>query len=273
VIVGISAPALGLYYVSHLEASPITGRRRFMTVSPEQEMAIAQQSYNQVMQQYGQAILPSSHPYSRLVTKVMKRLIAAAGMEDDASWEVHVIQSDEKNAFVLPGGKVFVFSGILPVCQGEDGLATVLGHETGHQLCRHIAEKMSFSVIVAILKVITAMFIDPSVLTHSVFAIGLDLPFSRKCESEADYVGLLLMSQACYNPEEAVHLWERMAQESQGAANVSFISTHPAPRARIKKIQQWIPEAKDKQLASDCVSDLGHYSEQFRDVQRRLRSF
>ena len=119
------------FYIYNLETVPVSGRRRFNCISAKRETDMAQQLYGQVMQEFGSRVLPAWHPNSKLVNKVMNRLIPASGLEDQA-WEVHVVNDPQMNAFVLPGGKVFVFSGILPICNGEDGLATVLGHEIAH---------------------------------------------------------------------------------------------------------------------------------------------
>jgi predicted Zn-dependent protease len=135
------------YYVYHLDTVPISNRRRFLDITPKQEQAIAQLSYNEIMTEYGKRILPASHPYTQFVRRVAKRIIQVSGMRD-LKWEVHVIDHQEPNAFVLPGGKVFVFTGILPLVQDEDGMAAILGHEVAHQVARHTAEKLSFTKVV-----------------------------------------------------------------------------------------------------------------------------
>lgn len=147
VVVGGSA-----YYYTHLEHVQLTNRTRFMNVSAAQEAEASKISYNEIMQQYGRAILSDSHPSTVFVKKVAARLIRASGM-NDLDWEVHVIQAEDANAFVVPGGKIFVFSGLLPIAKDENGLATVLGHEIAHQFARHIAEKMSFNPILQVVQI------------------------------------------------------------------------------------------------------------------------
>ncbi|CAG8625420.1 5094_t:CDS:2 [Funneliformis caledonium] len=247
----------GIYYASHLETVPITNRRRFIDVTPKQEEKLAQQAYHEIMTQYGNKILPSWDNRTRFVRKVDQQIVRVSGMQD-LKWEFYVIDSKEKNAFVLPGGKVFVFTGILPIVKNEDGLAAVLGHEIGHQVARHSAEKLSFLKIVILAQLFLSIFIDPGFLARLFMEFGLMLPFSRKCEIEADYIGLLLMSQACYDPREASKIWERMSVAQKGSPP-QFLSTHPAHESRIRKIKEWMPEALQKRAASDCVHEYAGF--------------
>ncbi|KAG0053969.1 hypothetical protein BGZ83_000113 [Gryganskiella cystojenkinii] len=253
VVGGVVTVGAGGYYVTHLETVPMTGRRRFMDISQSQEAVMAQEAYQQVMHQYGNQILPPNHAYTQYVKKVAARIVRAAGMQD-LEWEFHVIASDEKNAFVLPGGKVFVFTGILPIAQNEDGLATVLGHEIAHQLARHSAEKLSFTKIALFVGAIVAVVFDPSYTAQRVLMeLGMMLPFSRKCETEADQIGLQLMSQACFDPRESTKMWTRMANQEKGVS-LAFLNTHPASKDRVTKLEQWMPEAMDTWHKSDCAT-------------------
>ncbi|KDN41443.1 hypothetical protein K437DRAFT_226755 [Tilletiaria anomala UBC 951] len=189
-----------------------------------------------------------------------------SGSDPDASsktdWEVFVIHDDsEKNAFVLPGGKIFVFTGILPICKDEDGLATVLGHEIAHQLARHGAEKMAgFKVLIAGAAILELLGLDIG-LSRAALTLLLQLPNSRKTEIEADYIGLRLMSQACFDPRQAQHLWRRM-QASEGTQTggigevlEGMLSTHPVTRSRIENMQKWLPEAEQIRDASGCPAE------------------
>ncbi|CAI2170065.1 7808_t:CDS:2 [Funneliformis geosporum] len=235
----------GIYYVSHLETVPITKRRRFIDITPKQEEKMAQQAYHEIMTRYGKNILPPWDSRTKFVRKVAQQIVRVSGMQ-------------EKNAFVLPGGKVFVFTGILPIVKNEDGLAAVLGHEIGHQIARHSAEKLSFVKIIFLAQLFLSIFMDPGVLARLFMEFGLMLPFSRKCEIEADYIGLLLMSQACYDPREASKIWERMSVAQKGSPP-QFLSTHPANESRIHKIQKWMPEALHKRAESDCVHEYAGF--------------
>ncbi|KAJ1662380.1 metalloendopeptidase [Coemansia sp. RSA 1646] len=243
-----------VYYQAHIEESP-TGRRRFINISRETEVSMGAQSYRQVLAQYGKLIVPSGTPVDRYVQRIAQRVIAATGM--DADWEVHVIESPERNAFVLPGGKIFVFSGILHVTESEDGLATVLAHEIAHQYARHTAEQMSRQMLVTLALVVASLFVDPSVLDlgRATGKLLLDLPNSRDCESEADRLGLMFMAAACYDPRQAVGFWERMRAEEK-VAPPQFLSTHPSSGSRIDNIRQWLPEAMDKRNTASCPDPL-----------------
>lgn len=212
--------------------------------------------FQQTMQQYGNQLLPAYHPKSRMVRRVLDRLIPHSGLQDE-EWEVHVINDPMKNAFVIPGGKVFVFSGILDICQDDDGLAAVLGHEIAHNVAHHAAERMSKSNI--LLGVVMAGFllvgIDPGIgnlLTEFAFT----RPGSRSQESEADYIGLLMMAESCYRPEAAMELWARMEEEEQSAPP-QFMSTHPSNHNRLEQIREWLPQAEAKRDGSECSSMNG----------------
>ncbi|KAJ3033328.1 hypothetical protein HK097_004891 [Rhizophlyctis rosea] len=179
------------------------------------------------MSQYGHSILPPHHPASHFVRKVAEKIVQVSGM-GGLKWEVHVIDNPEKNAFVLPGGKIFVFTGILPIVQTEDGLAAVLGHEIAHQVARHSAEKLSTTQLVLLSQILLSFFIDPGfIFNRLLLQFGVLMPFSRRCEVEADYIGMKLMAQACYDPEAAVGVWKRM-KEAERQAPPEYLSTHPS---------------------------------------------
>ncbi|KAI8914228.1 peptidase family M48-domain-containing protein [Gorgonomyces haynaldii] len=245
----------GAYYISHLEKVPISNRTRFMNTSVAQEERLGEIQYQQLLAEYRNHILPLSHPYTQFVHQVAKRLIRAARLEH-VHWDIHVIQDRQMNAFVLPGGKIFVFTGLLPVAQNQDGLAAVLGHEMAHQMARHAGEKMSFvNLIMSLQFALKVMFdLDPGpFLRNFVVNFGLMLPFSRECEKEADHIGLLLMAQACYDPNAAVDMWKRMAQMEKNAGP-EFMSTHPSHETRVEMIKQWLPEAYQKRQDAGCIS-------------------
>lgn len=230
VIVG----AGGIYYVIHLEKVPSTGRYRFIDVSPAQERALGQEAFQETMQQVRHQILPGNDPRVRHVRAVAERIVEAArrsehpsdhlnmGFQEDGGiktghaetskdnidWEVFVIQDDKQaNAFVLPNGKIFVFSGILPICKDTDGLATVLGHEVAHKVLRHPAEKMSGYKVFMFGSVLLQAFGLDYGISSLVLKLLMELPNSRKAEVEADKIGLQLMSMACFDPSKAPSLW------------------------------------------------------------------
>ncbi|KAI3661926.1 hypothetical protein MP638_005967 [Amoeboaphelidium occidentale] len=248
---GAGTLCLSGYYVSHLESVPSTGRRRFMSISSKEEEYMSKQAYQSVMSQFSGDMLPSYHPLSVKVERVAKRLINVSGMSG-LNWEVHVVNSNEPNAFVIPGGKIFVFTGIFRVAQNDDQLAAVMGHEIGHQLARHSAEKMSFFKFAMVARLFLSLFVDTSFIFNRVFFdLIFTLPFSRQMETEADFVGLMLMAQACYDPSEAVNFWRNMDLEQKREV-AQFVSTHPSSKNRIQKLKEWLPQAEDKYLSSNC---------------------
>ena len=231
----------------------VSDRYRFNIVKPEWEAKIGQSMYDETMQQYGDKILPSHSPQHRLVQRVLDRLIPASGLQDE-DWEIHVIQDPQKNAFVIPGGKVFVFSGIMDVAQGEDGMAAVLGHEIAHNVAHHAAERMSQSFIFLPLGMILFAFlgVDPGIGNYAV-NLAFTLPGSRQQEAEADYIGLLMMSECCYDPHAAMELWARMEEQEKGAPP-QFLSTHPSSHNRLDKIREWLPKAETKREENGCAN-------------------
>lgn len=241
----------------NLDEVPVSHRRRFNIVSPETEASTGHAMYKQTLQEYGNRILPASHPKSRMVQRVLDRLIPNSGLEDE-QWEVYVINDPMKNAFVIPGGKVFVFSGILDVCKGDDGLAAVLGHEIAHNVAHHAAERMSSSWILIAMASVASLFlgIDPG-FGNAFVDLAFMRPGSRSQESEADYIGLLMMSESCYSPEAAMDLWARMEKEEQSAPP-QFLSTHPSNHNRLEKIRGWLPEAEAKRDSSECSTMNGY---------------
>lgn len=256
----VSAVGLGggAFYYLNLEQVPISGRRRFNCYSQAREVAMAESQYRRILQEYGQHVLPPSHPHSKLVNKVLGRLIMAAGLEGQ-KWEVNVINDPkQQNAFVLPGGKVFVFSGILPICAGEDGLAAVLGHEIAHNVAHHAGEQLSRNAyLVPLTLLVTYNFDISGQLAQFLLNLAFELPGSRKMELEADYIGLLMMAQACYNPNAAVELWGRMAEAGKRTP-MQILSTHPADKERMTAIQEWLPQAQQKRAESQCGITSGY---------------
>ena len=251
------------FYIYNSETVPISGRRRFNCVPESWEINYAKGTYQEVMRAFGKKILPPNHPDSIMVNRVLRRLIPASGLGDE-NWEVQVIGDREQtNAFVLPGGKVFVFSGILPICKDEDGLAAVLGHEIAHNVAHHAGEKMSkYAIVIAAIWTSAFMLgLDPQY-----FSVLLDYmvsrPGSRAMETEADQIGLLMMARSCYDPQKAVGFWERMAKAEQFAPP-QWASTHPSSENRILAIQNWIPQAQEARASSGCSGTIGGYANDF----------
>lgn len=195
------------YYLLHLEPNA-AGRYRFIDVSHTQEVKAGEEAFRSLLRQYSASILPPHHPTTVYVRDVAKRIITASKLlhphTKDYNWQVFVIHSSTKNAMVLPGGKIFVFDGLLPVTDNRDGLAAVIGHECAHQYLRHSGERMSFmKVFIAVGLALQAVGIDFG-LSHALMKVVLELPNSRKAEYEADRVGMDVAARACFDPSEAI---------------------------------------------------------------------
>jgi metalloendopeptidase OMA1, mitochondrial len=259
----------GVVYVYNLEEVPITGRRRFNIISTEMEKKIRGGDYQQVLQAFRGRILPAEHPYTRMVANVVERLLPSTKDLAGDEWKVHVVDDpQQQNAFVMPGGKVFVFTGLLPICQDENGLAVVLGHEIAHNVAHHDAERMSHNIFLLPLILGASIFFDVSSgIVRSFTDLIFSLPNSRTHEAEADHIGLLMMAESCYNPEAAVPFWERMKKAQLGAPP-QFLSTHPSDYSRIKAITGWMTEARGKYQASNCGSASG-YAQKFNEASGR----
>lgn len=253
----------GVIYVYNLEQVPITGRRRFNILSAKTEKSIMEGGYPLLLQELKGKILPAEHPYTRMVANVVERLLPSVKELAGDDWRVHVINDPKQmNAFVMPGGKVFVFTGLLPICQDEDGLAVVLGHEIAHNVAHHAAERLSRGVFTWPFIAAASIILDVSGSTvQFITDLIFSLPNSRTHEAEADHIGLLMMAQSCYNPEAAIPFWERM-KEAQKGAPPQFLSTHPSNYSRIKAITEWLPEAKEKYQESGCGL-TGRYARKF----------
>jgi predicted Zn-dependent protease len=242
--------------VSGCVRAPGTARDQFIYISEEKEMAMGVGAYRELLRK---APVSDDPELNELVNRVGNR-IAAVAKKPEYQWEFAIIRDDRTiNAFALPGGKVAVFTGILKITKNENGLATVIGHEVAHALQRHGAERYSRSILETIGQVgalaagAAAGRPDAAIAAMSAYGVGVSLPFGRKQESEADYIGLKLMAQAGYDPREAVPFWERMSGcprqmidkvcfRSQHTIP-EFLSTHPSDLARINQIEAWLPEA------------------------------
>jgi len=233
--------------------APVTGRQQFILIPPSQEIALGLKSYQEILKQ---SKLSQNKKIIDMVNRVGGNIARVATRDypvtRDYEWEFTVIEDDKTpNAFALPGGKVAIYTGILKYTQDEAGLATVVGHEVGHVLARHGAERMSQYLLAQLGAVALNVAIkDQSPATaaaiNAVYGVGTSvgvlLPFSRVEESEADHIGLILMAKAGYDPSTALAFWQRMA-EAGGEKPPAFMSTHPTDEKRIDQIKQWMPEA------------------------------
>ena len=226
--------------------TPITGRSQLMLVSEAQETALGVEAYRQMLEQEPVTRNPR---YTEPVARIVRRLEGAAN-RPDLRWEVNVIEEDKTvNAFALPGGKIGVYTGIFPIAQTEGGLAIIMGHELGHVIARHGAERMSQQLGAQLLGTALAVGFQSSPYANTIMAayglgaqVGVLLPYSRLQEDEADTIGLVLAAKAGYDPQAAVGVWQRMAKLS-GRRPPPFLSTHPTPESRVVAIQKFLPQA------------------------------
>jgi len=229
-------------------SAPITQRKQMLLLPESQEVTLGLQSYNEIL---GEEQPSTNQHYIDMVNRVGQRIAQVAG-RPDYQWEFRVIASDQQNAFCLPGGKVAVYEGILPICANEAGLAVVMSHEIGHALARHGGERMSQGMVTnALGNAVKYMTQGQEQYNQKLIVgaygaaskYGVILPFSRKHESEADHIGLILMAKAGYDPDVAPIFWERFAASKNGENPPEFLSTHPADARRAMDLRTLLPEA------------------------------
>lgn len=237
---------------------PFTGRKQLQLVSNEEVMALSLQQYQEFMRT---APIERGTANAQMVNRVGSRIANAvkifytnngyASELDNYAWEFNLVKENSVNAFAMPGGKVVVYTGLLPVTQTEDALAVVLGHEIAHVLARHSDERLSQQVALQYGGAIAGGLLGDSQVMQqlgtTVFGLGVQygvmMPYARKHEYEADEIGLILMAIAGYDPHVAVPFWTRMAQSSGGGQVPEVLSTHPDDAKRIAHIESIMPTA------------------------------
>ena len=226
--------------------SPYTGRKQLIIVSPSQEIQMGIQAQREILSHE-----PISHDprLNAMVRRVGSR-IARAANQPNYQWEFHVIKSPQMNAFCLPGGKIFVYTGLFKVVNNENELAIVLGHEVAHAIARHGAERISMMQLGDLAKQIALKKAGPRYqnIINQAYGIGANygvfLPYSRKFEYEADEIGLYLAAKAGYDPRVAIEFWNKMRLMSKNMRKPpEFASTHPSDDHRIQRLQAIMPRA------------------------------
>ncbi len=238
---------------------PVTGRNQLSIIPASQLMSMSFQQYdqflteNKVLKNTSQSV-----QIKRIGAKIqgaVEKYFKETNMSDHLdgySWEFNLVESEQVNAWCMPGGKVVFYTGILPICKDDAGIATVMGHEIAHAIAEHGGERMSQSLILQLggMGLQAALQNEPALtqqLAMTAFGIGSQvgvmLPFSRLHESEADHMGLIFMAMAGYNPNESVSFWQRMAAQKGGDTPPEFLSTHPSDQTRINDLKKLIPEA------------------------------
>lgn len=253
----LSILLLGVLVIA-CSTNPFTGKQTLALVPNSEILPMAFQQYSQFLSEnkvvQGTADANMVKSVGQKIAAAAERYLNAngyAGYLTDYRWEYNLVDSKDVNAWCMPGGKIVIYTGILPVTKNEAGLAAVMGHEVAHALANHGQQRMSASQLQQIGAVAGNVALANNPENQQIFNtayglgsnLGVMLPFSRSHETEADHIGLILMSIAGYEPMAAAQLWERMQSQAQGAPP-EFLSTHPASSTRIQNIKAWVPEAK-----------------------------
>ncbi|MFN8290651.1 MAG: M48 family metallopeptidase [Chitinophagaceae bacterium] len=239
----------------------LTGKSQ-LTLIPEAELQSMATTEYQTFLSQNKVVAPGTNRDAEMVNRVGNRIIKAVeayyaekGMSDKLAgykWETRLVDDKTVNAWCMPGGKIVVYTGLLPITQNEAALAVVMGHEVSHALLQHGNQRMSQGLIASVGQVALAVAVaNKPQETQNLFLgaygagaqVGVLLPFSRKHELEADQYGLMFAAMAGYNPQEAIALWQRMEKASNGQAPPEFLSTHPSEGKRIERLQAYMPEA------------------------------
>jgi len=237
---------------------PLTGRKQLSLVPESEMMALSLTEYGKFLKankiSSDKAKTEMVRRVGSRISKAVESYMAQQGLSANLKgyqWEFNLVEDPTVNAWCMPGGKVVVYTGLLPIAQNDEGLATVLGHEIAHAVARHGSERMSDQMLVQLGSTTLSAALsekpqETQQLANAAFGVGSQygvlLPFSRKHEYEADYMGLIFMSMAGYNPNESVNFWQRMAKQG-GSKTPEFLSTHPVDENRIAKIREKLPEA------------------------------
>ena len=255
----VSLLAIVLFAVG-CATNPFTGEQTLALVPNSQILPMAFQQYNEFLSEHK---VVKNTKDAQMVNTVGQKIAAAAekyltahgyaGYLKDYRWEYNLVDSKEVNAWCMPGGKIVVYTGLLPITKDEAGLAAVMGHEVAHALANHGQQRMSAAQLQQLGAVAGNIALANNAENQQIFNtayglgsnLGVMLPFSRSHESEADKIGLTLMAIAGYDPIVAADLWERMQAQEKGTPP-EFLSTHPSSSTRIQNIRAWAPAAKEE---------------------------
>ncbi|MFV0480560.1 MAG: M48 family metallopeptidase [Campylobacteraceae bacterium] len=225
--------------------APITGRTQLILIDSAQEKTLGLSASEEILQSANKS---KDVKLTNKIIEIGKKIVAVSPEASAYEWSFYLIEEDTINAFALPGGQVFFYTGILKLMSNDDQIATVMGHEIAHVLAHHGAERMSHQMLSNIGSQVLSTALEIPAQYQGIYDaaygvatnVGVILPFSRKHESEADKIGIYLMYKAGYNPNEAIKFWQKMSEASGGATTPEFLSTHPADATRIKDIEAYI---------------------------------
>jgi metalloendopeptidase OMA1, mitochondrial len=250
IAIAIAAAVVGVLLLvqTHRQKTPVTHRVQHVALTDEQQMRLGSQEYVKTLRANRANVIASGSKYAQ-VQRVASRIEAVAARDKPAFvWKVTLLRKNVANAYCLPGGKIVVYSGILPLTKNDAGLATVLGHEVAHATAEHVAERIERQHLTEVAAAIVAggVAFTPAQYVRMIALLGAGsaLPFSRSQESEADHIGLIYMARAGYDPRQAVSFWKRMRRASNGREPPEFLSDHPSDAHRVERVQHWLPEAE-----------------------------
>ena len=233
--------------VSGCTTTPVSKRSALILIPKSQEISLGIQSYNQILKKEKES---EDKQLSQIIQRVGQRIASVSDMPN-LEWEVKLIESDQKNAFALPGGKIAIYTGILSVAKNEAGLATVMSHEIAHVIARHGAQRMTQQMLLQGAMIGAGLNMKNRTQRNIVLSAlgvgvlyGFTLPFSRLHESEADQIGLIYMAKAGYDPNEAINFWQRFSQIKGGKGPPEWASTHPADVTRMQGLRSYLSRAK-----------------------------
>ena len=233
--------------ISACTTTPVSNRSALILIPKSQEISLGIQSYNEILKREKES---EDTQLNQIIRRVGQRIASVSDMPK-LEWEIKLIESDQKNAFALPGGKIAIYTGILSVAKNEAGLATVMSHEIAHVIARHGAQRMTQQMLLRGAMIGAGLSMKNSTQKNIVLSAlgvgvlyGFTLPFSRLHESEADQIGLIYMAKAGYDPNEAINFWQRFGQVKGGKGGPEWASTHPADATRIQGLRGYLSRAK-----------------------------
>ena len=238
---------LSALVISGCTTTPVSKRSALILIPKSQEISLGRQSYNQILKKEKES---EDKQLSQIIQRVGQRIASVSDMPN-LEWEVKLIESDQKNAFALPGGKIAIYTGILSVAKNEAGLATVMSHEIAHVIARHGAQRMTQQMLLQGAMIGAGLNMKNRTQRNIVLSAlgvgvlyGFTLPFSRLHESEADQIGLIYMAKAGYDPNEAINFWQRFSQIKGDKGPPEWSSTHPADVTRMQGLRSYLSRAK-----------------------------
>ena len=233
--------------ISACTTTPVSNRSALILIPKSQEISLGIQSYNEILKREKES---EDTQLNQIIRRVGQRIASVSDMPK-LEWEIKLIESDQKNAFALPGGKIAIYTGILSIAKNEAGLATVMSHEIAHVIARHGAQRMTQQMLLQGAMIGAGLSMKNSTQKNIVLSAlgvgvlyGFTLPFSRLHESEADQIGLIYMAKAGYDPNEAINFWQRFGQVKGGKGGPEWASTHPADATRIQGLRSYLSRAK-----------------------------